>query len=38
MKYLPSDVALGKLQSMVAGAAIVREELSRKAARHDSAS
>jgi 5-methyltetrahydropteroyltriglutamate--homocysteine methyltransferase len=27
MKYLPRDVALGKLRSMVAGAAIVRAEL-----------
>jgi 5-methyltetrahydropteroyltriglutamate--homocysteine methyltransferase len=28
LKYLPRDVAFGKLQAMVAGAAIVREELS----------
>ena len=28
MKYLPHDVALGKLKAMVAGAAIVRNELS----------
>ena len=27
MKYLPRDVAFGKLQAMVAGAAIVRQEL-----------
>ena len=27
MKYLPRDAAFGKLQSMVAGARIVREEL-----------
>jgi 5-methyltetrahydropteroyltriglutamate--homocysteine methyltransferase len=29
MKYLPRDVAFGKLQAMVAGAAIVRRELTR---------
>jgi 5-methyltetrahydropteroyltriglutamate--homocysteine methyltransferase len=29
MKYLPRDVAFGKLQAMVAGAAIVRAELGR---------
>jgi 5-methyltetrahydropteroyltriglutamate--homocysteine methyltransferase len=29
MKYLPRDVAFGKLQAMVAGAAIVRQELGR---------
>jgi hypothetical protein len=29
LKYLPRDVALGKMQAMVAGAAIVRKELSR---------
>ena len=28
MKYLPRDVAFGKLQAMVAGAAIVRDEIS----------
>ena len=27
MKYLPRDVAFGKLQAMVAGAKLVREEL-----------
>jgi methionine synthase II (cobalamin-independent) len=27
MKYLPRDVAFGKLQAMVAGAQIVRSEL-----------
>jgi hypothetical protein len=27
MKYLPRDVAFGKLQAMVAGARMVREEL-----------
>ncbi len=27
MKYLPRDVAIGKLESMVAGARIVRREL-----------
>jgi len=27
MKYLPRDIAFGKLQAMVAGAAIVRREL-----------
>jgi 5-methyltetrahydropteroyltriglutamate--homocysteine methyltransferase len=27
MKYLPRDVAFGKLQAMVAGAAMVRKEL-----------
>jgi 5-methyltetrahydropteroyltriglutamate--homocysteine methyltransferase len=31
MKYLPRDTALGKLEAMVAGAAIMREELSRAA-------
>jgi len=29
LKYLQRDVALGKMQAMVAGAAIVRKELSR---------
>jgi 5-methyltetrahydropteroyltriglutamate--homocysteine methyltransferase len=29
LKYLPRDVALGKMQAMAAGAAIVRKELSR---------
>jgi 5-methyltetrahydropteroyltriglutamate--homocysteine methyltransferase len=28
MKYLPRDRALGKLRALVAGAALVREELS----------
>jgi 5-methyltetrahydropteroyltriglutamate--homocysteine methyltransferase len=28
MKYLPRDVAFGKLKAMVDGAAIVRQELS----------
>ena len=27
MKYLPRDIAFGKMQAMVDGAAIVREEL-----------
>jgi hypothetical protein len=27
MKYLPRDVAFGKMQAMVAGAALVRDEL-----------
>ena len=27
MKYLPRDVAFGKMQAMVEGAAIVRHEL-----------
>jgi hypothetical protein len=27
MKYLPRDVAFGKMQAMTAGAAIVRREL-----------
>jgi 5-methyltetrahydropteroyltriglutamate--homocysteine methyltransferase len=27
LKYLPRDAAFGKMQAMVAGAAIVREEL-----------
>ena len=27
MKYLPRDVAFGKMQAMVAGAKIMREEL-----------
>ena len=31
MKYLPREVAFGKLKAMVAGAAIVRTELSRAA-------
>jgi 5-methyltetrahydropteroyltriglutamate--homocysteine methyltransferase len=31
MKYLPRETALGKLKAMVAGAAIVRTELSRAA-------
>ena len=31
MKYLPRDVAFGKMQSMAAGAAIVRRELQAKA-------
>ena len=29
LKYLPRDVAFGKMQAMVAGAAIVRRELER---------
>ena len=29
LKYLPRDVAFGKMQAMVAGATIVRKELSR---------
>jgi 5-methyltetrahydropteroyltriglutamate--homocysteine methyltransferase len=29
MKYLPRDVAFGKMQAMVAGAALVRAELDR---------
>jgi 5-methyltetrahydropteroyltriglutamate--homocysteine methyltransferase len=29
MKYLPRDVAFGKMQAMVAGARIVRAELGR---------
>jgi 5-methyltetrahydropteroyltriglutamate--homocysteine methyltransferase len=31
MKYLPRDVAFGKMQAMVEGARIVREELGRAA-------
>ena len=31
MKYLPRETALGKLKAMVAGAAIMRAELSRAA-------
>jgi 5-methyltetrahydropteroyltriglutamate--homocysteine methyltransferase len=31
MKYLPREIAVGKLKAMVAGAAIVRTELSRAA-------
>ena len=31
MKYLPREVAVGKLKAMVAGAAIMRTELSRAA-------
>jgi len=31
MKYLPRDVAFGKMQAMAAGAAIVRRELQAKA-------
>ena len=31
MKYLPRETALGKLKAMVAGAAIIRTELSRAA-------
>ena len=27
MKYLPRDVAFGKMQAMVAGAALVRDEI-----------
>jgi len=30
MKYLPRDVAFGKLQAMVAGAQIVRAQLDRE--------
>jgi hypothetical protein len=30
MKYLPRDVAFGKLQAMVAGAQIVRAEFDRE--------
>ena len=30
MKYLPREVAVGKLRAMVAGAAIVRRELGAK--------
>ncbi len=33
MKYLPRDAAFGKLQSMVAGARIVREELGARASQ-----
>jgi 5-methyltetrahydropteroyltriglutamate--homocysteine methyltransferase len=29
MKYLPRDVAFGKMKAMVAGAALVRRELGR---------
>jgi methionine synthase II (cobalamin-independent) len=29
LKYLPRDVAFGKIQAMVAGAAIVRAEIAR---------
>jgi len=31
MKYLPRETAIGKLKAMVAGAAIMRTELSRAA-------
>jgi 5-methyltetrahydropteroyltriglutamate--homocysteine methyltransferase len=31
MKYLPRETAIGKLKAMVAGAAIIRTELSRAA-------
>jgi methionine synthase II (cobalamin-independent) len=31
MKYLPRDVAFAKMQAMVAGAKLVREELQREA-------
>ena len=31
MKYLPREIAVGKLKAMVAGAAIMRTELSRAA-------
>jgi 5-methyltetrahydropteroyltriglutamate--homocysteine methyltransferase len=34
MKYLPADVAFGKLKAMVAGAKIVRSELAGRAAAH----
>jgi len=34
MKYLPADVAVGKLKAMAAGAKIVRSELAGKAAAH----
>jgi 5-methyltetrahydropteroyltriglutamate--homocysteine methyltransferase len=30
MKYLPREVAVGKLKSMVAGAAILRAEMARR--------
>jgi 5-methyltetrahydropteroyltriglutamate--homocysteine methyltransferase len=33
MKYLPRDVAFGKMQALVAGAALVREELTETASR-----
>ena len=33
MKYLPRDVAFGKMQAMVAGAALVRDELDRRRRR-----
>jgi 5-methyltetrahydropteroyltriglutamate--homocysteine methyltransferase len=29
LKYLPRDVAFGKMQAMVAGAALVRAEIAR---------
>jgi 5-methyltetrahydropteroyltriglutamate--homocysteine methyltransferase len=35
MKYLPRDVAYGKLQAMVAGARIVRSQLEREQAQSD---
>ena len=31
MKYLPRDVAFGKMQAMVGGAKLVRAELQREA-------
>ncbi|HEY3043452.1 MAG TPA: uroporphyrinogen decarboxylase family protein [Vicinamibacterales bacterium] len=36
MKYLPRDVADGKMRAMVEGAAIVRQELSERSTRWDS--
>ena len=34
MKYLPHDIAFGKMQAMAAGAAIVRREIENRASRN----
>ena len=37
MKYLPRDIAFGKLQAMVSGANIVRSQLEREQAQNSQA-